>query len=56
VCGLDGRPFDERIGLPAEDRSFVAGHPANIGRLTALVAAAGRIGPQVAKLRTSADW
>jgi myo-inositol-1(or 4)-monophosphatase len=56
VCGLDGQPFDERIGRPAEDRSFVAAHPANIGRLTALVAAAGRITPQVAKLRTAADW
>jgi myo-inositol-1(or 4)-monophosphatase len=56
VCGFDGQPFDERIGRPAEDRSFVAGHPANIGRLTALVAAAGRIAPQVAELRATAGW
>jgi myo-inositol-1(or 4)-monophosphatase len=41
VCDLDGRPFDGRIGRRPEDRSFVAGHPANIARLTALVAAAG---------------
>jgi myo-inositol-1(or 4)-monophosphatase len=56
VCGLDGRPFDERIGLPAEDRSFVAGHPANIERLTGLVTAARRIAPHVAGLRTAAEW
>jgi hypothetical protein len=34
----------------------VAGHPANIGRLTGLVAAATRIVPQVADLDTTADW
>ena len=56
VCGHDGQPFDERIGLPASGRSFVAGHPANIGRLTALVATARRIAPQLAGLRTAADW
>ena len=56
VCGLDGQPFDDRIGRPASDRSFVAGHPANIGRLTGLVAAATRIVPQVADLDTAADW
>lgn len=56
VYDLGGRPFDGRIGLRAEDRSFVAGHPANIGRLMALVAAAGHIAPEVARLRTTADW
>jgi myo-inositol-1(or 4)-monophosphatase len=56
VCDLDGRPFDGHIGRSAEDRSFVAGHPANIGRLTALVAAAGRMTPEVARLRPAATW
>jgi myo-inositol-1(or 4)-monophosphatase len=56
VCGLDCQPFDERIGLQAEDRSFVAGHPRNIGRLTALVAAAGHIAPRVAALQAAARW
>jgi myo-inositol-1(or 4)-monophosphatase len=56
VRGLDGRPFDERIGLPAEDRSFVAGHPSNIARLVDLVAAARRIEPRVADLRPAAAW
>jgi myo-inositol-1(or 4)-monophosphatase len=50
VCGHDGQPFDERIGLSAEHRCFVAGHPADIGRLTALVAAATSITPQLAGL------
>jgi myo-inositol-1(or 4)-monophosphatase len=56
ICGLDGRPFDDRIGLTPEDRSFVAGHPANIERLTGLVAAARRIAPHMAGLRTAARW
>jgi myo-inositol-1(or 4)-monophosphatase len=56
VRGLDGQPFDERIGRPEEDRSFVAGHPGNIGRLMELVAAAGRIEPQVANLQATAEW
>ena len=56
VCDLDGHGFDGRIGRRPEDRSFVAGHPANIGRLVALVAAAGRIAPEVARLRTPANW
>jgi myo-inositol-1(or 4)-monophosphatase len=55
VCGFDGQPFNESIGLRAQDRSFVAGHPGNIGRLTGLVAAATGIAPQVAEL-TAADW
>jgi myo-inositol-1(or 4)-monophosphatase len=53
---FDGRPFDDRIGLAAQDRSFVAGHPGNIGRLTRLVTMAGRIAPQVASLAAAADW
>jgi myo-inositol-1(or 4)-monophosphatase len=56
VRRLDGGPFDDRIGLAAQDRSFVAGHPANIARLTRLVAAAGKITPQVAGLAAAADW
>lgn len=56
VRALNGQPFDERIGLPAEDRSFLASHPGNIGRLAELVATAGRIEPQVASLRAAADW
>jgi myo-inositol-1(or 4)-monophosphatase len=56
VCGLDGQPFDERIGRPAADRSFVAGHPEAIGRLTGLVATAGRIAPRLAKLNAVAQW
>ncbi len=56
VCGLDGRPFDEWIEVPTHDRSFVAGHPGNIERLTGLVAAAGRIAPQVADLKAASRW
>jgi len=56
VCDLAGRPFDARIGRQAEDRSFVAAHPANVGRLTALVSAAARIEPEAAKLRTATHW
>jgi myo-inositol-1(or 4)-monophosphatase len=37
VCGLDGAAFDERIGLPEEDRSFVAGHPEAVVDLLAMV-------------------
>jgi myo-inositol-1(or 4)-monophosphatase len=56
VCGFDGQPFNEGIGLRAQDRCFVAGHPGNIGRLTGLVATATRITPQVASLPAVADW
>jgi len=56
ICGLDGRPFDERIGLQEEDRSFVAGHPGNIGRLVGLVSAAGRIAPRLADVKAAAAW
>jgi myo-inositol-1(or 4)-monophosphatase len=43
VLGLDGAPFDERIGLRADDRSFVAGRPQVIGRLLDLVKTARRL-------------
>lgn len=56
ICDLRGAPFDGRIGRGAEDRSFVAAHPANIGRLTALAATAGRLAPEVARLRTPTGW
>jgi myo-inositol-1(or 4)-monophosphatase len=56
VCGFDGQPFNEGIGPQAQDRSFVAGHPGDIGRLTGLVATATRIAPRVAKLAATADW
>lgn len=56
VCGLDGRPFDERIGLSVDDRSFVAGHPDNIRRLTRLVAKAEGIVPRLANLDAAARW
>jgi myo-inositol-1(or 4)-monophosphatase len=56
VCGFDGQPFNQAIGLRAQDRSFVAGHPGNIGRLTGLVTTATRIAPQVANLTAAGDW
>ncbi len=56
IRGLDGRPFDDRIGQRDEDRSFVASHPGNIDRLLKLVAAAGRIESQVARLPATAKW
>ena len=56
VCDLDGRPFRGRIGGRPQDRSFVAGHPANIGRLLALVAEAERLAPVVAKLPAPSGW
>ncbi len=56
VCGLDGNPFDERIDLPDQDRSFIAGHRDNVERLVGLVAAAERIRPAVCALDATADW
>ncbi len=56
VRGLDGGPFDDRLGQPEADHSFLAGHPANIGRLTRLVAAAGRVAPLVKDLKAAGDW
>lgn len=43
VCGLNGAPFDERIDLPDNDRSFVAGHPETIPDLLTLVQTAQRV-------------
>ena len=40
VCGLDGSPFDERVDLPATQRSFVAGRPEIIPDIVAMVQAA----------------
>lgn len=40
VRRLDGSRFDEQIDLPAQDRSFVAGHPDAIPSLLALVSTA----------------
>ncbi|SEG83167.1 myo-inositol-1(or 4)-monophosphatase [Nonomuraea solani] len=37
IRALDGGPFEERIGGPAEVRSFVAGHPRAIPELLALL-------------------
>jgi len=43
VCGLDGSPFDERIDLPARERSFVAGHPEAIPDLLVMVKTAAQV-------------
>jgi myo-inositol-1(or 4)-monophosphatase len=43
VCGLDGSPCDERIDVPGQDRSFVAGPPEAICGLLELVSAAQRV-------------
>lgn len=42
---LDGAPFDERINGAAEDRSFVAAHPAALPALLDLVRSAGDLSP-----------
>jgi hypothetical protein len=39
-----------------DDRSFVAGHPDNIRRLTRLVAKAEGIAPRLANLDAAARW
>jgi len=43
VCGLDGSPFDERVDLPSEARSSVAGRPEAILDLLALVSTAQKV-------------
>ncbi|MCW2902509.1 MAG: Inositol-phosphate phosphatase [Streptosporangiaceae bacterium] len=43
VCGLDGKPFDHRIDLPARDRSFVAARPGLVAPLLENVELAGRL-------------
>ena len=50
VRALDGGPFDDRYGCPADRRSFVAGPPETVDRLVKLVTAAQWIEPQVRQL------
>ena len=50
VRALDGGEFDDRIGVPADGRSFVAGPPETIDRLVKLVTAAQWIEPEVRRL------
>ncbi len=52
VYGLDGELFDQRIGRPQVDRSFVACRPEHIDRLLGLVHAAERVIPEVKELLT----
>lgn len=47
---LNGAPFDERIGRPQVDRSFVACRPEHLERLLALVHTAERVAPEVKEL------
>jgi myo-inositol-1(or 4)-monophosphatase len=50
LYGLDGAPFDQRIGRPQVDRSFLACRPEHLERLLELVHTAERIVPQVKEL------
>ncbi|MGH3933838.1 MAG: inositol monophosphatase family protein [Pseudonocardiaceae bacterium] len=52
VYGLDGEPFDQRIGRPRVDRSFVACRPEHIDRLLTLVHLSDRVIPEVKELLT----
>jgi myo-inositol-1(or 4)-monophosphatase len=52
LYGLDGAPFDERIGRPQIDRSFVACRPDRVEHLLGLVRTAERIVPDVKELLT----
>lgn len=52
LYGLDGAPFDERIGRPQVDRSFVACRPEHVERLLGLVHTAERVVPEVKELMT----
>jgi myo-inositol-1(or 4)-monophosphatase len=52
VYGLDSAPFDQRIGRPQVDRSFVACRPEHLDRLLGLVHAAERAIPEVKELLT----
>jgi myo-inositol-1(or 4)-monophosphatase len=59
LYGLDGAPFDLRIGKPRVDRSFVACRPEHLDRLLGLVHAAERVVPEVKELMTrvpSSSW
>ena len=50
LYGLDGAPFDQRIGRPQVDRSFVACRPEHSEQLLELVQSAERIVPDVKEL------
>jgi myo-inositol-1(or 4)-monophosphatase len=50
IRGLDGAAFDERIGLPQADRSFVAGRPETIDELVEIVSAAEKVAPMLGDL------
>jgi myo-inositol-1(or 4)-monophosphatase len=50
LCGLDGTPFDDRIGRPPADRSFVAARAEDVARLTALVRGAEGVVPIVKEI------
>jgi myo-inositol-1(or 4)-monophosphatase len=53
IRAFDGEPFDQRLGLPQKERSFVAGHPEQVGRLLDLVNAVDAIEPTVNELLVS---
>lgn len=48
--GLDGAPFDDRIGRPPADRTFVAARAEDVSRLTALVRGAEGMVPSVKEI------
>jgi myo-inositol-1(or 4)-monophosphatase len=50
VCSLDGSAFNERIGGPEEDRSFVAGRPEIIDDLVRWVGEAEALKPDLERL------
>jgi myo-inositol-1(or 4)-monophosphatase len=52
LYGLDGAPFDQRIGRPTVDRSFVACRPEHLDRLLGLVHLGERVEPEVKELLT----
>jgi myo-inositol-1(or 4)-monophosphatase len=60
VRALDGGEFDDSIGLPDTERSFVAGPPETVDRLVKLATAGAWIEPEVRRLTVldtpSIDW
>jgi myo-inositol-1(or 4)-monophosphatase len=60
VRALDGGEFDNRIGLPDTERSFVAGPPETVDRLLKLANAGAWIEPEVRRLTvldtSTIDW
>jgi myo-inositol-1(or 4)-monophosphatase len=52
LYGLDGTAFDDRIGKPQVDRSFVACRPEHLDRLLDLVQAAELVVPDVKEVMT----